>query len=195
MWIAALGANGSPAFGISTAIGCGGTACSGGEESVDMMRGLLAAGADPTLTTDDGTTPLMVAAGLGRYTNDNNLRRGRPSPSAEEAVSLLLQAGADVNARNEADFTALHGAAFRGLNEVIEVLVGHGADIDARDFRGRTPYRVAQGSKQSFYFQEFPETAALLEALGADTTLGLEGTVQERLRDVSVEEVPAPQEN
>ena len=143
------------------------------EESVEVMRRLLAAGADPTLATDDGTTPLMVAAGLGRYTNDKNLRRGKRSPSSEAAVALLLDAGAAVDTRNEADFTALHGAAFRGLNEVIRILVERGADIDARDFRGRTPYRLAEGSKQSFYFQEFPETAALLEELGADTSLGL----------------------
>ena len=143
------------------------------------------------MTTDDGTTPLMVAAGLGRYTNDKNLRRGTRSPSSEEAVTLLLDAGAAVNARNEADFTALHGAAFRGLNEVIRILLDRGADIDARDFRGRTPYRLAEGSKQSFYFQEYPETAALLEELGADTSLGLAATVQERLRDVSVGDAEA----
>ena len=168
-----------------------GAGCQGGEESVPVMRLLLAAGADPTLTTDDGTTPLMVAAGLGRYTNDKNLRRGTRSPSSEEAVTLLLDAGAAVNARNEADFTALHGAAFRGLNEVIRILLDRGADIDARDFRGRTPYRLAEGSKQSFYFQEYPETAALLEELGADTSLGLAATVQERLRDVSVGDAEA----
>ena len=191
LWIAALGANGKPIFGIAIPTGCGGAGCQGGEESVEVLRRLLAAGADPTLATDDGTTPLMVAAGLGRYTNDKNLRRGKRSPSSEAAVTLLLDAGADVSARNEADFTALHGAAFRGLNEVIRILVDHGADIDARDFRGRTPYRLAEGSKQSFYFQEFPETAALLEELGADTSLGLAATVQERLRDVSVEDADA----
>ena len=191
LWIASLGANGKPIFGIAIPTGCGGTGCQGGEESVPVMRLLLAAGADPTLTSDDGTTALMVAAGLGRYTNDKNLRRGTRSPSSEQAVTLLLDAGADVNARNEADFTALHGAAFRGLNEVIRILVDRGADIDARDFRGRTPYRLAEGSKQSFYFQEFPETAALLEELGADTSLGLAATVQERLRDVSLEDAEA----
>ena len=189
LWVAALEASGGPTW--NNAIGCGGAGCEGGAESVEVMRLLLAAGADPTLTTDDSTTPLMVAAGLGRYTHDQNLRRGKRSPSAEATVRLLLESGANVHARNEADFTALHGAAFRGLNEVIQILVDHGADIDARDFRGRTPYRLAQGSKQSFYFQEFPETAALLEDLGADTSLGLAATVQERLRDVSLEEAQA----
>ena len=81
---------------------------------------------------------------------------------------------------NEADFTALHGAAYRGLNEVIEYLVEQGADIDARDFRGRTPFRLAEGSKQSFQFQAYPETASVLARLGADTRLGIPGSVQER---------------
>ena len=97
-----------------------------------------------------------------------------------------VEAGADVNAVNEADFTALHGAAFRGLNEVIEYLVTNGADINARDFRGRTAYRMAEGAKQSFQFQSWPETAALLKELGANTRLGLPGTIQERLRDVPI---------
>ena len=136
----------------------------------------------------------MVAAGLGRYTNDKNLRRGELKPSAERAVRLLLAAGSDVNARNEADFTALHGAALRGSHEVIQILVDHGADLNARDFRGRTPYRLAEGSKQAFYFQEFPETAAFIESLGADTTLGLKGTVQERLRDVPAADAVAQQQ-
>ena len=185
LWIAAHGANGRPIFTVAMATGCAG-GCPGGDESAQLVELLLAAGADPGLTSDDGTTPLMVAAGLGRYTNDKNLTRGEIKPSAERAVRLLLAAGSDVNARNEADFTALHGAALRGSHEVIRILVDHGAAINARDFRGRTPYRLAEGSKQAFYFQEFPETAAFLESLGADTTLGLQGTVQERLRDAPV---------
>ena len=62
----------------------------------------------------------------------------------------------------------------------MQYLVDHGADIDARDFRGRTPFRLAEGSKQSFQFQAFPETAELLKQLGANTRLGIPGTVQER---------------
>jgi hypothetical protein len=134
----------------------------------------------------------MAATGLGRATYTPRQPRGVRSPSAEAAVRFLVEAGADVNAVNEADFTALHGAAFRGLNEVIEYLVTNGADINARDFRGRTAYRMAEGATQSFQFQSWPETADLLERLGADTRLGLPGTVQERLRDVPVETTQQP---
>src|SRR5262249_50862752 len=122
--------------------------------------------------------------GLGRFTFIPGLKRGNRSVPAEEAVKVLLDAGSEVNAVNEADFTALHGAAFRGLDEVIQILVERGADINARDFRGRTPYRIAEGAKQSFQFQAFPETAEFLRKLGANTKLGIPGIVQERRRDI-----------
>jgi ankyrin repeat protein len=153
-------------------------------ENTEILRALLAAGADHHLTTDDGTTPLMAAAGLGRCTYRPREPRGTRSPAAEQAVQVLVEAGADLNAVNEADFTALHGATFRGLDEVIAYLVERGAAVDARDFRGRTAFRMAEGAKQSFQFQSWPETAARLAALGADTRLGIPGTVQERLRDI-----------
>ena len=177
LWVAAFDMNGAGGQVFSR----GASRTSSG---VEILETLLAAGADQHLTTDDGTTPLMAAAGLGRATYTPREPRGVRSPSAEAAVRLLVEAGGDVNAVNEADFTALHGAAFRGLNEVIEYLVTQGADIDARDFRGRTAYRMAEGSKQSFQFQSWPETATLLAELGANTRLGIPGTVQERLRDV-----------
>jgi len=151
---------------------------------VDVMKALLDAGADQTIASDDGTTPLMVAAGLGRCTFNPNIKRGARSQSAEAAVTLLLDRGASINQVNEADFTALHGAAMRGLNEVIKILVDRGANINARDFRGRTAYRMAEGSKQSFQFQAYSDTAAYLKSLGANTRLGVPGTVQERMRDI-----------
>jgi ankyrin repeat protein len=178
LWVAAYAANGA---GFSS----GSSGYAGRvETSVDIIRTLLAAGADQQITTDDGTTPFMVAAGLGRSTYTPRKPRGDRSVSAEEAVKVLLEAGADINQVNEADFTALHGAAMRGLNEVVQFLVERGTDINARDFRGRTAYRLAEGSKQSFQFQDWPETAELLKKLGADTRLGIPGTVQERVRDV-----------
>ena len=155
--------------------------------SGEVIKALLAAGANPHLTTVDGTTPLMVAAGMGRATFQPGLQRGRRSTTAEEAVNILLDAGSNINAVNEADFAAIHGAAFRGLNEVIEILVKRGADINARDYRGRTPYRIAEGAKQSFQFQAYPETAEFIKSLGANTRLGVPGTVQERARDLVTE--------
>ena len=175
LWVAAFGSNGSigQIFGEYAVL-------NRSNSSAEIIATLLEAGADPSLTTDDGTTPLMAAAGLGPATYTPREPRGLRSAGGEEAVRVLLEAGADVHAVNEADFTALHGAAFRGLNEIVQLLVDNGADIDARDFRGRTPFRLAEGSKQSFQFQSWPETADLLRSLGADVRLGIPGTVQER---------------
>ena len=179
LWVAAFELNGAPSLIYNVMP-------SFQSSSVDVLGALIDGGADLTLTSDDGTTPLMMAAGLGKATYTPREPQGVRSSSAEAAVQLLVEAGADVNAVNEADFTALHGATFRGLNEVVEYLVARGADIDARDFRGRTAYRMAEGAKQSFQFQSWPETAELLARLGADIALGVPGTVQERLRDVPV---------
>src|SRR5205814_5589793 len=112
------------------------------------------------------------------------LERAERQPVAEEAVRLLVEAGVDVNTTNEADFTALHCAAFSGMNELVQYLVEHGANINARDWRGRTPFRLAEGAKQSFHYQAWPDVAALLQKLGADTPPGIPGTLHERLRGV-----------
>ena len=151
----------------------------------DVLRSLLAAGARPDITSNDGTTPLMAAGGCGRAAHWTNTPRAFRQPMAEEAFHILIAAGVDVNATNEGDFTALHCAAFSGLNELVQLLVEHGADIDARDWRGRTAYRLAEGAKQSFHYQEWPEVAALLAERGADTRLGIPGTIHERLRGLA----------
>jgi ankyrin repeat protein len=187
LWIASYQANGGA--GIALDFGQGPDAPAPMPNRVDpaveVIRTLLASGANVDQATVDGTTPLMVAAGLGRATFQPGLQRGRRSTSGEEAVKTLLDAGANINASNEADFTAIHGAAFRGLNEIIEILVQRGANINARDYRGRTPYRLAEGSKQSFQFQAYPQTAEFIKGLGANTRLSIPGTVHERLRDVT----------
>ena len=180
LWVAAYSANGGGLFGDDSSYQY--------ESDPDVLRALLEGGADPNAASADGTTPLMMAAGLGYRSYQPHTPRGRRAPPVEEAVRVLVEGGAEVNARNEADFTALHAATFRGLNEVIEYLVEQGADIDARDFRGRTAFRIAEGAKQSFQFQAFPETAEFLRGLGANTRLGIPGDVHERADRAVVEE-------
>ena len=181
LWVAAFDMHGQQYSGAAF----GDRSAENRSRKPDIIRVLLEAGADLTLTTDDKTTPLMAAAGLGHGTYLPGQPRGARTPDAEEAVKLLVEAGADLNVVNEAGFTALHGAAFKGLNEVIEYLVAHHANINARDFMERTAFRMAEGSKQTFQFQEWPETAELLKKLGADTTLGVAGRIQERQRDAA----------
>ena len=56
-----------------------------------------------------------------------------------------LELGADVNAANSMGLTAVIGAANRGSNDIIELLVSRGARLDIQDKEGRTPMRWAEG--------------------------------------------------
>lgn len=182
LWVAAWATN--PGMGSNTTLNRTFVSLS----PAAVVRSLLAAGARAALTPVDGTTPLMAAAGCGRDAHVTNVPRGPRFPEAEEVVTMLIEAGVDVNAKNEGDFTALHCAAFSGVNEIVRALVEHGADLDARDWRGRTPFRLAEGAKQTFHYQEWPETAVLLQELGADTSLGIHGKDHERLGRLAAEQ-------
>jgi ankyrin repeat protein len=60
-----------------------------------------------------------------------------------EFVSLLLDAGADVNSQNQAGETPLHQAAEDYDGEVAQLLIDYGADVDASDHYGLTPLHAA----------------------------------------------------
>ena len=144
----------------------------------ELMRILLAHGADPNLTTEDGTTPLMASSGLGwGYSPPDEAARQRML----DGVSFLVEeVGADVNAANAAGFTPLHGAAYKGSVDIIAYLVEHGAKMDVRDYRGRTPYRLASWARNSTDFYRWPEAAELLRQLGANPRLGVAANLQAR---------------
>jgi ankyrin repeat protein len=139
---------------------------------VALMRLLAAHGADPTLPTRLNVTPLIAAAGLGFWEGES------PGTNQEalEAVKLAVQLGNDVNA--VADFgesrvndsrwsrsTALHGAAIRGADAMIQFLVEQGARLDVPNRAGATPLAVAEGVFVSNTWKEKPATAALLRRL------------------------------
>ena len=82
------------------------------------------------------------------------------------AVKFLVdELHADVNARDADGNTALHNAAARGDNEMIQYLVSKGADVKAVNRSGQTTVDMANGPVQRT--QPFPETIAILEKLGA----------------------------
>jgi ankyrin repeat protein len=70
--------------------------------------------------------------------------------------------------------TALHGAAMKGFNPIVEFLVAHGAELNATDANGRTPLDLAMGRYEENYLRQAAEphveTVQLLEKLIADST-------------------------
>ena len=141
-----------------------------GSYDSSLMRLLVEHGADPKQGTAAKITPMMVAAGLGRYQDFNP----GDEPNALEAVKTALELGGDVNAVGENGYTALHGAAYVGAKSIIQFLVEKGADMQARDNFDQTPLTIAQGligakvvdfTKKPF--GPHPEAADLLVELGA----------------------------
>ena len=131
---------------------------------VEVMRVLAEAGADPNRTADDGTTPLMLAVGLGRYMAETLVTEAR----SLEAAVLAIELGADVDAANETGSTALHGAAHLKSDALVRLLVQHGASLDPVNARGQTPLAVAELSRAgSATTPRRSSTGDLLRALGA----------------------------
>ena len=128
---------------------------------VESMRLLLAAGADPHLATFGGTTPLMVASGIGWR---GNFSQNAPE-SWMQAVHFLAELGADVDAVDDRGYTALHGAAALGNNEMVGFLVARGADVTAITRAGDSAADMAFGPSR--FFIPKPETARLLVGLGS----------------------------
>jgi ankyrin repeat protein len=109
---------------------------------VPVMRLLLSKGADPAITTFNGTSALMAAAGVnwvaGQTYSESRARW-------LEAVQLCLELGLEVNAVNEMGLAAVHGAANRGSDDIIALLARRGARLDVPDKEGRTPVVWASG--------------------------------------------------
>ncbi|MGE3277862.1 MAG: ankyrin repeat domain-containing protein [Vicinamibacterales bacterium] len=123
-------------------------------------------GRPPVPVGGPSVTPLQAAAGVGYGQGfAGNSHRYAPSGLLAAVTYLVEEVGADVNAADADGNTALHHAAARGDNAMIEFLVAHGADVTAVNRRGQTTVDMANGPVQRV--QPFPETIALLEKLGA----------------------------
>jgi len=149
---------------------------------VISMRTLVEGRADPKMTTLEGITGFMAAAGLGTE------RGSRDEKSAIEAARLALALGADVNeAKKEDGRTPLHAAAQLGWDEMIQFLVENGAKLDVKDMYGQTPLTIALGDPEGRLYRQLgsgryddrfragrenKKTAELLLKLGAPPFTG-----------------------
>ena len=135
---------------------------------VELMRVLVEYGADPFLPTDDNTTPLLAAGGVGVYLGADH----GTNEEALEAFTYVLELGGDVHTVNAKGETAAHGAATLGANPIVRMLAERGACLDAINDAGHTPLAIAEGIPQ-LVFRQQPETAALLRRLLAARALAV----------------------
>ena len=157
---------------------------------IEAMRLLLGYGADPSLPTTkvperrrrggdedhSGLPPVPlggpavfavhaasgVGYGQGFAANSHRHVDGGWLPAVRFLVEEL---GLDPNVRDHRGFNAVHHAAARGDNELIEYLVDQGVDVTAVGRSGQTTVDMANGPVQRT--QPFPETVAFLMELGA----------------------------
>jgi uncharacterized protein len=149
---------------------------------VELMKLLLAHGADPKIYTARNVTALAVASGIAwvegvtyEWSREQNV----------ETVKMLLDLGLDPNVHDEDGRTSLHGAAHKGRNEIVQLLVERGGDLEAHDngsrdtingaMKGMTwiPVHYSEGlvrvGVQSAIAH--PETTAFIKKLMADKGL------------------------
>ena len=131
---------------------------------VEAMKLLLANGADPKINTSLNITPLMAAAGIAWAANQDKASEA----DVLEAVKLLVEEhGLDVNFVADTGETAMHAAAYRGANSIVQYLFDRGAKLDVPDLSGRTPLKIAMGVEYGNSFATHPHTEELLRKLGA----------------------------
>jgi uncharacterized protein len=158
---------------------------------VPLMRLLVELGADPQLPNVNNTTPLMAAAGLG---TTEPLEEAGEENEALEAVKMLLDLGADINAVNNEGDTAMHGAAYNIYPLVVKLLAERGADpkIWSKPNKyGRTPLFIAEGYAGRLPRPDKPTIEAVTKIMLA-AGLSTEG---ERPKMVDIYARPAQQAN
>ena len=141
--------------------------------NVETVRALIAGGADPFVTTDEKTAALHVATWGGSPYNRDWTEEEKKN--LFEVTKLLVGLGADVNSAGEHGWTALHGAAYKGVDSVVRFLVEKGAKMEVFDEYGQTPLSIANAvitvGVNDYYYQSSrvvrKSTSDLLLKLGA----------------------------
>ena len=130
---------------------------------VPLMRLLAEYGADTRTPTAGNASPLMVAAGVGIF---NVGESAGTNEEAFDAVRLAWELGdRDVGRVDDRGYTAMHGAALRGANPIVEFLAARGADLLAESGEGWTPLRIADGVHYTGTVKRADHTAELLRRI------------------------------
>jgi len=125
----------------------------------ELMRLLAQLGADPLATNADGSTALMIAAGLGTRSPGED---AGTEEEVIEAIKVALELGNDINAVDKNGETAMHGAAYKHLSKVVKFLAANGAKVEVwnrKNKSGWTPLRIAAGVHRTGNFRLSDATA------------------------------------
>ncbi|MDO8793472.1 MAG: ankyrin repeat domain-containing protein [Vicinamibacterales bacterium] len=147
-----------------------------GSGDVEVMKLLLAKGADPKATGDSGRTAIIAAC-------DGNADTSVVVTEADrmEAIKVALEAGVSIEAADAKGYRAMHSAATNGFHKIIKLLLDKGADLNPvtnsrneKDYgtgvlvvAGQSPLGIVEGTFTGGVIRERPDTAAFLRTLGA----------------------------
>src|SRR5207244_3325055 len=155
--------NGKGGPGLYNKLGATPFLMAAGTADVAFMRLLVELGADPLLGNADNCSPLIAACGVGIGGAEADEVAGT-EPEVLEAAQLLLKLGAEVNAVDANGETAMHGAAYKNMPEVIQLLTDKGAKIEIwnrKNKYGWTPLLIAEGYRP----ENFKPSAETIDAL------------------------------
>ena len=144
----------------------------------ELLKVLLEYKADPFLKTANGDTALTAAGGIGWV---DGVTYERSPQENVEAIRMLLDLGLDPNGANNEGRTALMGAALKGRNAAVQLLVDRGARLETYDRGSRDTDKFGSAAAghtwQALDYAEglvrvgvqsataYPETAALIRTL------------------------------
>jgi uncharacterized protein len=173
------GFGGTGTGGYNDAVGATPFIVAANASDVEMMRILLAAGANPHLASKTNSNAILAATGLNRGIGEIIDNEDR----ALEAVKFLLDLGVDPKAVTTFHENALFGPGYRGWNRMLELLIDKGADVNIINSAGVTPYLAASGFGDRLGGVLYNKTGAdILLKHGADPKLGHPCQAQNRCR-------------
>jgi len=179
MTIRPPGFGGTGTGGYNDAVGATPFIVAANASDVEMMRILLAAGANPHLVSKTNSNAILAATGLNRGIGEIIDDEDR----ALEAVKFLLDLGVDPKAVTTFNENALFGPGYRGWNRMLELLIEKGADVNIVNKAGVTPYLAASGFGDRLGGVLYNKAGAdILLKHGADPTLGHPCQAQNRCR-------------
>jgi len=168
------------ATGYTDAVGATPLLLAASVDDVEMMRILLAAGADPKIPTATNATTIMAATGLNHGIGESLVTEEQ----AKDAVKLLLDLGVDPKGETTFGENALFGPAYRGWNSLLTQLIDLGVNVNAVSKADVTPWRAANGEGDRLGgVLVNKEGADLLVKRGADPKLGSPCESQNRCRE------------